>query len=86
MFTRIDDLFDQLQRVSYFTKIDFRSGYYKLRLREDDILKMVFQTRSGHFEFLVMSFGLTNALVAFMDRMNRVFRKYLYFFYLFIHG
>ena len=75
----IDDLLYQ-RLASYFSKMDLSSGYHHLRVREVDILKMAFQTRYGHFEFLVMSFGLTNALAAFMDRMNRVFRKYLYFF------
>ncbi|KAH0651615.1 hypothetical protein KY284_031527 [Solanum tuberosum] len=75
--SRIDDLFDQLQGASYFSKIDIRSGHHQLRVRGDDIPKMAFRTRYGHYEFLVMSFVLTNALSAFMDLMNRVFRQYL---------
>ncbi|WMV41738.1 hypothetical protein MTR67_035123, partial [Solanum verrucosum] len=75
--SRIDNLCDQLQGVSYFSNIDLRSDYYQLRMKEDDIMKRTFRTRYGHSEFLVMLFGLTNAPPTFMDLLNRVFRQYI---------
>ena len=74
---RIEDIFDQLKEASVFSKIDLRSGYYQLRVKDVDVPKISFRTRYGNYEFLVIPFGLTNAMAAFMDLMNRVFHPYL---------
>ena len=82
---RIYDLFDQLKGASMFSKIELCLGYHKLRIKESNVPKTTFRKRYGHYEFLVIPFGLTNALAAFTNLMNWVFHYYLdQFFIIFI--
>jgi hypothetical protein len=74
---RIDDLFDQMKGTTVFSKIDLRSGYHQLQIKEEDIPKTTFKMRFGHYEFIVLPFGLTNAPGVFMSLMNGVFHEYL---------
>jgi hypothetical protein len=74
---RIEDLFDQVRGAKVFSKIDLHSGYHQMKIRWSDIPKTAFTTRCGLYEYIVMSFGLTNAPAYFMYLMNKVFMEYL---------
>ena len=76
-FPRIDDLFDKMRGEKVFSKIDLRSGYHQVRIKDEDIHKTTFRTRYGNYELLVIPFGLANEPDTFMCLMNNVFNKYL---------
>jgi len=71
---RIDDLMDQLNETTVFSKIDMRSGYHQILVKVEDVQKIAFRSRYGHYEYVVMPFRVTNAPALFMDYMNRIFR------------
>ena len=71
---RIDDLFDQLKGASVFSKINLKSGYHQLKIRNEDVPKTAFRIRYGHYEFVVILLGLTNTPAVFMDLMKRIFQ------------
>lgn len=73
----IEGLLDELARSQFYSKIDLRAGYHHVRMDTTDVYKTAFKTHSAHFVFLVMPFGLPNALVTFQSLMNEVFRAYL---------
>ena len=77
LLQRIDDLFDQLKGATMFSKIDLRSKYHQVHIKGEDMYKITFQTRYGHYEFVVVPFGLTNAPTTCMCLMNNVLHPYM---------
>ena len=75
--SHIGELFDQLQGAVVFSKLDLKQEYYQLRIKKEDVPKTTFNTQYGHYEFVVMLFGLTNAPTVFMDLIHQVFKSYL---------